>query len=126
MKNVWVWLLVIIAGCSKVPTPAESEATPAWLQTKIESFKTLPEANPPRSISKTTFKGEIVYYVSSACCDIPSELYNADGTLLCYPSGGIAGGDGRCPAFSLDRQRMKAVWKDERSTYNAGSSPAER
>jgi hypothetical protein len=41
-------------------------------------------------------------------------LYDADGKLLCYPAGGFAGGDGRCPAFAADERRMRLVWRDKR------------
>jgi hypothetical protein len=121
VKNAWIVMLAIMMGCSKVPLSAEPADIPVWLQTKIKSLQAMPEANPPRSISKTIFEGETAYYVSPACCDIPSELYKADGTLRCYPSGGIAGGDGRCPAFSLDRQRLEPVWRDERSSRDKGT-----
>ena len=116
MRIAWILLLVTVAGCSKVSTPTESADTPDWLKARIKSLQALPEANPPRRIFRTTFEGETAYYVSPACCDIPSELYRVDGTLWCYPSGGIAGGDRRCPAFSLDRQRMEPLWQDERSS----------
>ncbi|MFC6476670.1 DUF6970 domain-containing protein [Pseudomonas asuensis] len=91
MKNAWIVMLAVMMGCSKAPPSAEPADIPVWLQTRIKSLQALPEANPPRSISKTIFEGETAYYVSPACCDIPSELYKADGRLRCYPSGGIAG-----------------------------------
>ena len=46
------------------------------------------------------------------CCDIPSEVYDEKGALLCYASGGFAGGDGRCPGFSTEG--MTLLWQDPR------------
>ena len=74
---------------------------PVWMQSKIAEYKRLPPFRPPRSVVATLHEGRNVYYVSSACCDIPSELYDEQGTLLCYPDGGFAGGDGRCRSFCL-------------------------
>ena len=60
------------------------------------------------------YQGKAAYYVSSACCDIPSELYDATGSLVCYPDGGFAGGDGRCPSFTFLANTVSVVWRDDR------------
>ena len=88
---------------------------PPWLQLKIAEFQKLPPFQPPRAILQAAYQGKTVYYVSPACCDIPSELYDQGGTLLCFPDGGFAGGDGRCPAFKLTGSGVSTVWRDERS-----------
>jgi hypothetical protein len=99
---------------------ADPPAAPAWLEARIAEYKRLPPASPPRSIVTTRHEGKKVYYVSAACCDIPSELYDERGTLLCYPGGGFAGGDGRCPTFVLGREPVARVWQDDRAP---GTSP---
>jgi len=101
---------------------AQATAQPVWLETKIAEYKSLPPFNPPRSIIATKYDGKNVYYISPACCDIPSELYDEKGTLLCHPDGGFAGGDGRCRSFVLDSGPHTTVWRDERTTK--GSSPS--
>ena len=90
----------------------ESDRAP-WLQSKISEYERLAPANPPRAILRGTYQGKTVYYVTPTCCDIPSELYDERGALLCYPSGGFAGGDGRCRTFSLPAS-APAVWRDLR------------
>jgi hypothetical protein len=110
---------LLLLGLAFAPAPASSQTgtpptPPAWLAARIAEFKRLPASSPPRSIVVTTHDGKKVYYVSAACCDIPSELYDEQGALLCYPGGGFAGGDGRCPTFVLGRQPVTRVWQDDR------------
>jgi hypothetical protein len=100
---------LVLAQKPQPPVP------PAWLEARIAEYKRLPPASPPRSIVATRHEGKTVYYVSAACCDIPSELYDEHGTLLCYPGGGFAGGDGRCPTFVLGRETVTRIWRDDRA-----------
>src|SRR5437764_2630070 len=93
---------------------AESETIPAWMKDRTAQLEALPAGRPPRAIYAATHEGKPVYYLTPTCCDIPSELYDADGKLLCFPSGGFADGDGRCPAFVADEKRMRLVWRDKR------------
>jgi hypothetical protein len=90
-------------------------AQPAWLKARIAEYQSVPPLNPPRSILRTTYRDKPAYYVSSACCDIPSELYDESGALICYPDGGFAGGDGKCPGFRFVESASSLVWRDERS-----------
>jgi hypothetical protein len=93
------------------------ETVPAWLQTRIATYQAMPPANPPRAVFRAAYQGKIVYYVSPACCDIPSELYDENGALICYPDGGFAGGDGRCSTFRLGAGVPAIVWRDSRSAH---------
>jgi hypothetical protein len=102
--------IVFTSGCAV----AESEATPTWLKEKEAQLEALSAGRPPRAIYAAMHEGKPVYYLTPTCCDIPSELYDTEGKLLCYPSGGLAGGDGRCPAFVADEKRMRLVWRDKR------------
>ena len=112
MKPIIVILVLCASAASAQETPANAQSP--WLQLKIAEFQKLPPFSPPRSIHRATYQGEAVYYVSPACCDIPSELYDAAGELVCYPDGGFAGGDGRCPSFTFVGNRVTAVWRDDR------------
>ncbi len=103
--------------------PAKLDNTVPWLQAKIWDYQSKPVSSPPRSVIKTMFEGKPVYYVPPVCCDIPSELYAEDGTLMCYPSGGFTGaGDGKCPRFKLEYEgvslnkdnKNSMVWQDKR------------
>jgi hypothetical protein len=100
----------LFGGCAA----ADGDASPAWIKERAAQLEALPVGHPPRAIYRATLDGKTVYYLTPTCCDIPSELYDADGKLLCYPSGGFAGGDGRCPTFVIDEQRMRVVWRDKR------------
>jgi ABC-type amino acid transport substrate-binding protein len=100
---------------------AKLDTTVPWLQVKIWDYQSRQAVNPPRKIIKTTFEGKPVYYVPPVCCNIPSELYAEDGTLICYPSGGFTGaGDGKCPKFKLEYvdlvkdNKTSIIWEDKR------------
>ncbi|TWI57472.1 hypothetical protein IQ22_00689 [Pseudomonas duriflava] len=97
-------------------TNSASLDAPRWLEAKIIEFGAQPPANPPRSIWRSELEGKTVYYISPACCDIPSELYDANGKLLCYPSGSLIGFDVRCPTFVSGRPRLEPVWQDFRTS----------
>ncbi len=103
------------AACAQVP-PAPTRPVvsvrPAWLVARIAEYGRVPVSNPARSIYRAAWEGATVYYVPPVCCDIPSEVYDERGVLLCYASGGFAGGDGRCPGFSTDG--MTLLWQDPR------------
>ena len=121
MKLLSICLLLALAACARAQQ-AQPPGQPAWLQAKIAEYQSLPPFSPPRSIVVTKHEGKNVYYVSPACCDIPSELYDEKGTLLCYPSGGFAGGDGRCRSFFLGREPVATVWQDNRAIGAPSSS----
>ena len=106
-----VALCVLVATACSVA--AENPALPAWVQARISQYEGLPAANPPRAILRTSYQGRTAYFVTSTCCDIPSELYEESGQLICFPSGGFAGGDGRCPGFALP-PNSATVWRDAR------------
>lgn len=127
MKSLFAFLLILLAATvgisacaqkteSDTPAPkAKLDTTVPWLQARIWEFQSLPVANPPRTISKAVYEGKTVYYISAACCDIPSQLFDEDGKLICHPSGGIAGGgDGKCKQFVLDKPALSTVWQDTR------------
>ena len=84
-----------------------------WLASKIAGFERSAPSSPPRAILRTTYQDKTAYYVTPACCDIPSELYDEQGALLCFPDGGFAGGDGKCPGFAL-AGNPREVWRDAR------------
>ena len=66
--------------------------------------------NPPRSITKYQTKGETVYYVVKECGDQFRDLLDADGELIGYPDGGIAGrGDG-VTIFDLTDLKGEEIW----------------
>ena len=94
----------------EAPAAAVPDA-PAWL---AERARAAGDGGWPGGIVLLfEVEGRPLYYVPPRCCDIPAELYDAEGALLCKPHGGFADlGDGRCPAY-LDGKPLSdgvAVW----------------
>ena len=104
--------IVLAAGCARA-TPS---ANPKWVDQLIEQFKSQPVGNPPQSIWRYEYNGQSVYYVPAQCCDQYSSLYDAGGTVICAPDGGLTGtGDGRCADFQSKRTSETLIWKDTRT-----------
>ena len=92
---------------------------PEWLTDLIQQLENEPVANPPASITQSEYKAQIVYFLPQRCCDIFSDLYDADGNVMGHPDGGITGqGDGRAPEFFEERSNERIIWRDQR-TYDA-------
>jgi len=107
-------MLLLAAGCA-APTPTPS-GNPAWVDQLIQQFEREPVGNPPQSITRFKYNGQVVYYVPAQCCDMYSTLYDAAGNVMCAPDGGIDGrGDLRCPDFSSQRTDETLIWKDTRT-----------
>jgi hypothetical protein len=122
------------SGSNQTPTPLPSETPsptptptpipegtpmyrPVWLNDLIVNFEGEPLANPPVVIKEYVYKGDTVYYVPARCCDIYSDLYDAEGNLIAHPDGGITGnGDGRASDFLEAAQYVRTVWQDPRAT----------
>jgi hypothetical protein len=74
-----------------------------------------PPANPPVSVTAYRWRGDTVYYIPPTCCDAYGTLYDEGGNIACHPDGGITGeGDGRCPEFSSQAERLRVIWSDTR------------
>lgn len=107
-------LLVVATACAR-ENPLAPTSTPAWLVSLTRQLEAEPVANPPAYIARYEYKGQAVYYLPARCCDIWSNLYRADGTILCHPDGGLTGrGDGQCPEFLAERKNEQIVWRDSR------------
>jgi hypothetical protein len=118
MRYWLVGLGALLAGVGCAP--AVSNDLPPFVLALIESHESATVANPPASIWRYKYKGRVVFYVPPSCCDVPSELYDSDGNLICGPDGGLTGrGDGQCADFFEQRTEESRVWKDPR----AGSRP---
>jgi hypothetical protein len=103
--------LATAIGCG----PAADEEWPGFVNQRIDEFEADPKKDPPGSIWRYRYKGLVVFYVPPYCCDVPGELYDSNGTLICSPDGGITGdGDGRCTDFFDVRADEYRVWTDSR------------
>jgi len=127
MKPITTLSLLLLLAASVSAQEASTVLRPPWLQLKIAEYQKLPPFSPPRSILRARYEGRTVYYVSPACCDIPSELYDENGSLLCYPDGGFAGGDGKCPSFTFVGNPLSMIWRDDRSKdVRSNKEPAKK
>ena len=89
---------------------------PQWLADLISKLENEPVANPPLSITQFDYQDQTVYFVPQRCCNIFSDLYDADGNIIGHPDGGIAGqGDGRVPDFFEERRNERLLWEDQRT-----------
>jgi hypothetical protein len=132
MTRLLLIAAVIVAGCASskkdgtttannaIENPAppannDTNKVPPCIKKLIDSFKTEPMQNPPRSIYSYTYQGKTVYYITPVCCDNFSELIDSNCKLIGHPDGGFTGrGDGRIPDFRTARTNEKLIWKDER------------
>ena len=89
---------------------------PEWLTDLINRLENEPVANPPASITRYEYKGQAVYFLPQRCCDIFSDLYDADGNIIGHPDGGITGqGDRRVSDFFEVRINESVIWRDQRT-----------
>ena len=106
---------LLLAACASPPPRVVAPAHPAFVDRLIAGFAADPVANPPASVWEYAYGGRVVYFVPARCCDIPSQVYAADGAPVCQPDGGLTGrGDGRCPDFAAARSQERLVWRDPR------------
>jgi hypothetical protein len=104
--------VIFLAGCSQ----AIQTGNPAWVDQLIKQVESDPVGNPPLSIWRYEYNGQVVYYIPAQCCDQYSTLFDAQGNVLCAPDGGfIGGGDGRCPNFFRQRTDEQLIWQDART-----------
>lgn len=114
LADVLCCLSVLFVSCTN-KSPVAPDQAPAWLTALIRAFERDPVASPALSITRYEYKGEVVYFVPPRCCDIWSDVYRADGSILCHANGGITGGgDGRCPDFLSERTTAQIIWQDPR------------
>ncbi len=98
-------LISVTLGCS------DSVGPPEWLDELIEELESEPVANPELSITRYDYQGQVVYFLPPRDVDLFSDLYDADGNVICHPDGGISGsGDGRCPTFFEERTNGTVIW----------------
>ena len=115
--NALAGLLCLLLASSALVSCSDAgpESLPGWRTELIEQLESQPLANPPLSITRYEYQGQIVYYLPPQCCDVWSVLYDADGNIICSPDGGFTGaGDGRCPTFFAERKDELVVWRDSR------------
>lgn len=113
--NQMLSLIVLIGFISCTGQPELPPDVPVCIEQKIVDIKRDDVWNPPARVYRVRYKGELAYYFTSRCCDIPSELYDEKCELICNPDGGFSGmGDGRCTDFNSELSDEELVWEDDR------------
>ena len=107
-------LRVLLATCV-LNCATDADTLPPWLQALIQQVESQPPAAPPLYVARYDYQGQVVYYLPPRCCDVPSDLYDPSGTIICHPDGGLTGhGDGRCADFLATATNEKILWRDQR------------
>ena len=108
--------VVGFSDIAEVVVPAPAPEISDWLTGLIQRLEREPVSNPPASITRYEYNGQTVYFIPQRCCDIFSDLYDADGLIIGHPDGGITGqGDGRVSDFFKSRSNGSVIWQDQRS-----------
>lgn len=108
-----VFACLLLTACTVTATSPDTDVPP-WLAAMIRDFERPEVTNEPEIVARYDYKGATVYYIGPRCCDIYSELYDAEGALLCHPDGGITGtGDGRCTDFFDQRRNEVIIWRSD-------------
>lgn len=104
-------LTLVTAACAST----RRDERPAAIADLISRLEAEPKKNPPATVWRYRYNGALVWYVPPSCCDVPSELYDSAGRVICAPDGGLTGsGDGRCADFFEARTEGVEVWTDRR------------
>jgi Domain of unknown function (DUF6970) len=115
LVTTMLFAMALSGACNRSPI-APDTASPPWLTMLIARLEAEPVANPPALVARYDYAGQSVYFLPQRCCDQMSVLYQADGTTLCHPDGGITGlGDRRCPSFLSERRNEHIIWRDPRA-----------
>lgn len=106
------FITLLMFDCKNDIIPA---GTPDCIVNMITQIKGQDKWNPPATITRYLYKGQVVYFIPQRCCDIPSVLLDEQCNIVCSPDGGIGGGgDGKCMDFFATRSAEKLIWQDSR------------
>lgn len=116
MKLIHILLIALLSFNFSCDEIVDDDGATSCIREKIDQFKREAVTNPPRSVYSYQYKGKIVYYITSNCCDQYNNIYDVNCNLICSPNGGITGmGDGRCPDFFDTATNPTLIWKDPRN-----------
>ena len=118
----------MLAACAHPGGPGFAELPP-WLQAHLARVNA--DARHPSVIAvwEWPYQGRTVYEIQAGCCDRFNELYYAQGTYLCAPTGGYTGrGDGKCPdavaARAAAGEQVRKLWYHEAPAHPADRASA--
>ena len=88
------------------------QGLPLCIDSKIKSMSADPNEGSPISVTAYNYKGKIVYYMVSPCCDKYNVVYDSVCNILGYPDGGFTGrGDGKMPDFRKEATDNRLIWE---------------
>lgn len=90
----------------------DTTGLPPCIETKIKTMSADPNEGSPISVTAYNYKGKIVYYMVSPCCDKYNVVYDSLCNVLGYPDGGFRGrGDGKMPDFRKEATDDRVIWE---------------
>jgi len=93
-------------------TRVEIAGLPEWLRIRLADYDAQPGAAAPRAVFEVAYGNGVAYYTLAGCCDQFDPLVDANGVLLCYPTGGYTGhGDGKCLGALPPPAQWREVWR---------------
>ncbi len=118
MKYALLFLLLfslLSISCTHDDDSEDQLNIPECLSLKIDEIKSEAVWSPPAKIFSYQYNGQLVYYLTAHCCDIPSEVYDHACNYICGPDGGIAGPvDTICLDFHSTKSDEILLWEDDR------------
>ena len=104
----------LLASCAHPGGPGFAQLPP-WLQAHLARVNADERHPSVIAVREWPYQGRTVYEIQAGCCDRFNELYDAQGTYLCAPSGGYTGrGDGKCPDAVAAREtagdQVRKLW----------------
>ena len=96
-----VFLIAFASQQKKCRYAAKDEELPDCISEKIIK----PEKR-MASLSVWEYQGKTVYLEKMICCDIPSELFDADCNVLGFPDWGMVHTDHRCDDFYTSAKKI--------------------
>lgn len=103
---------IMIYGCGNNNKTALDSLRPTCIDSLIVAARNQQASNAPQSVTQYRYKGKMVYYVVSPCCDQYNTVYDDQCKVLGSPDGGITGkGDGTLPDFFTEATDKKVIWE---------------
>ena len=90
----------------------ELAGVPEWLRIRLADYDAQPGPSAPRAVYQVPYGDGVAYYTLAGCCDQYDPLVDANGVMICYPSGGRTGlGDDKCPRLLPPASERREVWR---------------
>ena len=90
----------------------EVAGLPEWLRIRLADYDAQSGPSAPRAVFEVPYGNGVAYYVQAGCCDQLDPLIDANGVIVCYPTGGYTGrGDGKCLQELPVVAHRREVWR---------------